>query len=160
MKEIKSKVDNIFISKDFFRDLRKDFLSNESDVIAYLDGKIDEMINREEMFKQYIMKYQRLKKLSGIAALYAEEDCTVEGESAYSDGRKTVKVQTWIDKNDGKYGCLVLLKGGPCSDIKSEKSIVLMEDGFTSLCMYSPEAKEVIDMYTIDYHLKQLRKRI
>jgi len=161
MKEIKCEFMDIFISKDLFNGLMNDFLCDENDVINELEGKVMAVINSEEAFKKYINVYSRTKAIGRVAALYAEEDCTVLGEPAYLDGKRVKRVQGWIDKNDGKYGCLIILwhnsSYGPY-DVKSKKSLILMEDG-ASLCLFSPIAKEMIDSYTIDYHLKQLRKR-
>ena len=161
MKEIECEFMDIFISKELFNGLMNDFLCDENDVVNELEGRVTAMINNEEAFKKYINVYSRTKAIGRVAALYAEEDCTVRGEPAYLDGKRTKRIQGWIDKNDGKYGCLVMLwynsSYGPC-DIKSKKSLIFMEDG-ASLCLFSPIAKEMIDSYTIDYHLKQLRKR-
>ncbi len=161
MKEIECKFMDIFISKYLFNGFMKDFSCDENDVVNELEGKVTAVINNEEAFKKYINVYSRSKAIGRVAALYAEEDCTVRGEPAYLDGKRVKRIQRWIDKNDGKYGCLVILwhnsSYGPY-DIKSKKSLILMEDG-ASLCLFSPIAKETIDSYTIDYHLKQLKKR-
>ena len=44
------------------------------------------------------------------------------------------------------------------NDVRSKKSLVLMEAG-ASVRLFSPIAQETIDEDTIDYHLKQLKKR-
>lgn len=168
MKEIETETTDssldIFISKNLFSCLMKQFSSDEDDIICELEQKVYDAINKEEAFKKYIDLYSRSEGIGGIAMLYAEEDCTVRGESAYLDGNRIKRTQGWIDKHDGKYGCLIILwhnsSDGPVYDgVKSKKSLILMESG-ASFCLYSPMAKEIIDAYTIDYHLKQLRKRI
>lgn len=162
MKEIERKFMDIFISKDLLNSLMKEFLyDNENDFVCDLEGKVMAVINNNETFRKYIDLYSRSEMIGRVAALYAEEDCTVRGEPAYLDGKRVKRIQRWIDKNDGKYGCLVVLwhnsSYGPY-DVKSKESLILMEDG-ASFCLFSPIAKETIDSYTIDYHLKQLRKR-
>jgi len=162
MKEIEREFMDIFISKDLFSGLMKDFLCDENDIVNELEGKVADVIKKVEAFEEYIDIYSRSETIGRVAALYAEEDCTVRGEPAYLDGKRVKRIQGWINKNDGKYGCLIILwhdsSDGPYNDVKSKKSLILMEDG-ASLCLFSPIAKEMIDSYTIDYHLKQLRKR-
>lgn len=168
MKKIECKYMDIFISKDLFDSLTNNLSFvrqsyGEDDIVSDLEGKVVHVISNEESFKRYIGIYSRLNAIGRVAALYAEKDCTVRGEPAYLDGKRIKRIQGWINKNDGKYGCLVILwndsSDGPCDDVKSKKSLVLMESG-ASLCLFSPTAKEVIDAYTIDYHLKQLRKHV
>jgi len=162
MKKIECKYMDIFISKDLFEGLMMDYASNEDDIVYNLEQRVEFVINNEELFEKYIKAFSRFEARGRVAALYAEEDCTVRGEPAFLDGKRLKRVQGWIDKNDVEYGCLIILWHGSAhgpNDVKSDRSLVLTEDG-ASFRMYSPMAKEVIDAYTIDYHLKQLRKRV
>lgn len=172
MKKIECKYMDIFMSKDLFDDymrgfsrfaeFMRDFSCNEDSVASGLEQKVVNMINNEEAFRRYIDIYSRFEARGRVAALYAEEGCIDRGESNYLDGRRIKRVQGWIDKNDGKYGCLVILwndsTNGPYK-VKSKKSLVFTKFG-ASFHIHSPIAKEIIDADTIDYHLKQLRKRV
>lgn len=116
------------------------------------------------LYEAYIEKYGQINGLEKIALLAAHGDN--EGGWTYIDGNKSLPVQDWIDKNDGKYKALLLCVCNPDhEDVAYKRSIIMLPDteidfrasDSAVFSLLIPKIGEV-DGYTIKYELEQLGK--
>lgn len=127
-----------------------------------LEGIIKKLEKKE---KDYIELYGHHVRTPRIACLIAhggeEKNCWV-----YFDGKQRRFIQSWIDAHDRTYGCLVISACNPESitPLSSHSLLVIPDRTFspvtielTSFSIIHPTLGDLD--YTIDYHLKELKKQ-
>lgn len=162
MKELKTKTVDLFISNGSFQDLQKRFKGSSDingDIAAYLSDKVDDLFREDKKFKEYIETYSKLFGLKNFALLEAEVEELISFDQGYRDGKRIKRVQSWIDKHDGKYACLFIgVYGISEAGLKSAKSLLFIPDhGVSDRVFYlrSP-IYGIIDGYFIESSLKEL----
>lgn len=166
MKELKTEKVDLFVSSGSFEELQERFKGSpdiNGDIASYLSDKIDDLFREDKKFKEYIEIYSRLSGLKNFAMLEAETEELISLDQGYGDGKRVKRVQGWIDKQDGKYACLFLCVSGiSCAGLESTKSLLFIPDqgvSGTIFSLFSPLYNHGhVDMYTIDYHLKEIKE--
>lgn len=162
MKELKTKTVDLFISNGSFQDLQKRFKGSpdiNGDIASYLGGKIDDLFHKDKNFQAYIEIHSEISKLKGFAVLEAEEVKLSSWTEGYLDGKRKKRIQSWINKHDGKYACLFICVSGINGyGLKSNESLLFIPDQGTSDRVFSliSPLHDNVDVYTIDYYLKDI----
>lgn len=153
---------DIFLSNEEYKRLAKRFtgdLGVNEEIISYLCEKVDDLFREDKKFKEYIETYSKLFGLKNFALLEAEVEELISFDQGYRDGKRIKRVQSWIDKHDGKYACLFIgVYGISEAGLKSAKSLLFIPDhGVSDRVFYlrSP-IYGIIDGYFIESSLKEL----
>lgn len=166
MKEIKAEGVDLYVSNGTYQDFLEKFdeyhkgSTADEEIATYLSGKVDEMFREDEKFRRYIEIYSEIFGLKGFTLLEAEGEVLIGNlDDGYWDGKRVKRVQGWIDKHDGEYACLFLRVSGIGEyGLESAKSLLFIPDrgvSNTIFSLFSPLHRH-IDMYTIDYYLKEI----
>jgi hypothetical protein len=131
--------------------------------------------------REYTQLYGKLRGLERDAILDAYGNG--DGEWVYKDGKRRCSVQSWINKQDGKYSGLILNVCNPGAHTpKTKESLLILpyieirtkndfgikgqgeifdifERGLRSANIIPPGEEEITG-YTIDYELNELRKQV
>ncbi|MCH7604628.1 hypothetical protein IID24_01405 [Patescibacteria group bacterium] len=116
----------IFMSSDRFKDSKhEDRLGWVlSDLIGSRFGKYFEGV-----WQRYIELFSKRHRLKGAAILAAHGDVDDDWRWLYVDRGTTRPVQSWIDKHDGKYACLMIESCNPGAvTVTSKKSLLVIAD--------------------------------
>ena len=157
---------DIFYSDEMERESE---LEEELDFRAIIDSTLDSFLKFNKKIGELAMLYSEKQGLERIAILSAHGDYDYEKRRwTYRDNEKDFSVQRWINKNDGKYGILILHCCNVLSkEIRSKKSAVIaynyIYSGFRQANyegqteIYLPK-KGYIDSYVIDNEIEKLKK--
>jgi len=185
MKTFNSKLVDFFMSNeihkervtlDGFGGIFEDDLEKEKilDYISesYREGVFDNFFYIPEL-KMYCDTYAKKNKLKPYAVLDAHGDYE-DGFWNYEDDGESYPVQKWINKNDGKYGSLLIACCNENAEEipRSKKSIIVFSNGMTTDNRFShlseenynfeaifPGQKEPLNLYCIEHEIRQLKKR-
>jgi len=200
MKELNSKLFDYFISEDMFRErvslnsLDVELGEENLDFLEDIDeefeaGRIDHSLFEDQFFEDYAKgvfnnffphlhglrdecdSYAKKKKLSPYIVLDAHGDHK-NGKWDFYDDDKNYSVQRWINKQDGKYGSILIACCNADAVIpRSKESIIIFSNGSTidnrtgsDLPLYNfevilPGQKEPINGYSLEDDFKQLKSR-
>lgn len=162
MKKHQFEEGDLHVSPDFAEDFSINSLAEARD---YFNYSLALILMDKPKYGEFIYLYGKSNGLERDAMLAAHgED---EDEWVYDDGNRIGKIQSWINKNDGKYRSLILNSCNPEHHTPySEKSILLIPDKISSEegvyerdVIYSLIAPQIGEVnHTIDYEIDQLRK--
>jgi len=136
-----------------------------------LESKVKQFFANKPEFLKYCEVYAETKRLKPFAVLDAHGD-DFDGVWKYIEGRRAFPVQSWIDRQDGKYGTLLIACCNPRTSLpKSRKSLVWFSNGDTILGeetrhespfnfeLYHPGEKKILDVYQVEDLLTKEERR-
>jgi len=137
---------------------------------VYLDHYITWMFNQRKLFKEYLQLYSQLRGIEKQALLIAHGESNPKW--TYSDPEPK-NLQNWISRKEKNYGAILLCVCNPGNHTpKSKQAALYFADGNvgfslktdrrideTTFNLFVPN-KEIIDSYTIDSELEELKKRL
>ena len=134
------------------------------DIVA--SKTVENFLGLNPDYNELIDFYAHKNNLERIAILMAHGD-EFNGKWCYFDNEKSVPVQNWINRMDGKYRVLILSSCNPGrSTIESKKSPILVPNesyspmlslsGKVQVELFLPE-KGYIDSYLMEGELKKIR---
>ena len=160
----KEKGITLFASEDIYQEFDSDFLSREDNILEYCINLLEKYF--EGLYQEYIKKFSELKKGKNekkIAILLAHGEENKK-KWTYADGKNVNLVQGWINKQDGKYACLMIICCNPESlTVFSKKSLLVIPDRIVGelrphiFSLIHPKKGE-ISGYIVQYELDQLEK--
>lgn len=168
----------VFTTQGFFDETKAELELENSDevwesIVEYLKGVLQFSKFLSGEYRDYIDLFATGKDVIKPFAILITHGMMNGTKWAYENDKGRMKsVQSWVQSQDGKFACIACYLCNPnCATVKAKKSLLILPDRTVGgleqnidlgeqfhLNLIHPKEGE-IDGYTLEYHIRKLRKR-